>query len=94
MSRLYVRRSHVLTHAEARERVSHVAEKLSERFGATCRWEGDDLCVEHLNLKGKVTVRQREIVVDGKLGFALSLFHERVEREVAKFLDDELQRKA
>ncbi|MCZ8133336.1 MAG: polyhydroxyalkanoic acid system family protein [Steroidobacteraceae bacterium] len=91
MSRLYIRRAHALAHAEARTRVSHVAQRLSERFGAECRWEGDDLCVDHSNLKGRVTVRRSEIIVDGKLGFALSLFHERVEREVAKFLDDELK---
>lgn len=91
MSRIYIRRSHALTHAEARERVERLAAKLGERYGADCRWEGDDLQVEHSNLTGCVQVRRAEVVIDGKLGFALSLFHSRAEQEISRLLDEQLQ---
>lgn len=91
MSRLYIRRSHELTHAEARARVDRLAAQLGERYGADCRWEGDELLVEHSNLTGCVTVRRSEVVIDGKLGFALSLFHSRAEQEIARLLDEQLR---
>lgn len=91
MSRLYIRRAHSLTHDEARARVDRLATKLGERYGADCRWNGDDLLVEHSNLTGCVTVRKSEVVIDGKLGFALSLFHSRAENEIARLLDEQLR---
>jgi putative polyhydroxyalkanoate system protein len=91
MSRIHIRRSHELGHAEARARVERLATKLAERFGADCRWEGDDLVVEHSNLTGCVSVRRTEIVVEGRLGFALSFFHSRAEQEISKLLDEQLR---
>lgn len=91
MSRLYIRRSHALTHDEARARMDRLATQLGERYGAACRWDGDDLLVEHTNLTGCVSVRKAEVVIDGRLGFALSLFHSRAEQEIARLLDDQLR---
>lgn len=91
MSRIYIRRPHALGHEEARARVERLAAKLGERYGADCRWEGDDLVVEHSSLTGCVSVRKAEIVVDGKLGFALSLFHSRAEQEIARLLEEQLR---
>lgn len=91
MSRFTIRRAHHLTHKEARARVARVAKRLSEKFGADTRWVGDDLVVEHSGLNGKVSVKKTEIVVEGRLGFALGLFRSRAESEIAKILDKELK---
>jgi putative polyhydroxyalkanoate system protein len=90
MSRLSIRRPHGLKHSEAHRRMSHVADRLAERFGATCTWEGDVLRIEHPNVNGTVRVGRDEIVVDARLGFALALFRGRAEREIAQILDREL----
>ncbi len=92
MSHLALRRPHVLKHAEARRRVTHAAEKLSERFGADCQWEGDVLRITHPNVHGTVHVLHDEIVVDARLGFALALFRGRVEAEITRIIDRELAR--
>jgi putative polyhydroxyalkanoate system protein len=91
MSRLSIRRPHALKHAEAHRRISHVADKLKERFGATCHWEGDLLRIEHPNVHGTVHVGRDEIIVDARLGFALALFRGRAEAEIAQILDRELE---
>jgi putative polyhydroxyalkanoate system protein len=91
MSRIHIVRTHHLTHKEARTRINRVAKKLSERFDADTRWDGDDLVVEHSGLNGKVSVRKTEIVIDAKLGFALGFFHARAREEIEKILDKELK---
>ena len=90
MGRLAIRRPHALSHAEARLRVSRVADRLSERFGAACRWDGDCLLIEHPNVNGSVRVGPEEIAVEATLGFPLALFHGRAEAEIARILDREL----
>jgi putative polyhydroxyalkanoate system protein len=91
MSHVSIRRAHALRHAEARRRVSKVADKLSERFGAACHWQGDVLKIEHPNVNGTVRVGRDEIFVDARLGFALSLFRGRAEREITRILERELE---
>ena len=93
MSRVTIRRKHKLGHGELLERVSHLAERLGEKYGADCRWEGETVRIEHSNVTGTVKVSKTEVVVDAQLGFFLSMFQHRVEEEITKILDEELGRK-
>ena len=93
MSRINIRRRHRLGHAELRSRVSHLAERLSEKYSADCSWDGDVVHIDHSNVTGTVTVNKDEIIIDAKLGFFLGMFSQRVEEEIAKILDEELERK-
>jgi len=93
MSRVTIRRKHKLGHAELLERVSHLADRLGEKYGADIRWEGDTVHIEHSNVTGTVEVSSKEVVIDAKLGFFLSMFQHRVEEEITKILDEELERK-
>jgi putative polyhydroxyalkanoate system protein len=79
-----------LSHADVQARVARVADKLSERFGAACRWEGDVLRIEHASVNGTVAVTDKEVIVDARLGLALSLFRGRAEQEITRILDREL----
>lgn len=93
MSRINIRRRHKLGHAELRDRVSHLAERLGEKYGADCTWDGDVVHIDHSNVTGTVTVSKTEVVIDAKLGFFLSMFGHRVEEEITRILDEELERK-
>lgn len=90
MSRINIRRRHDLGRAELRARVTHLAERLAEKYGADCSWDGDVVHIDHSNVTGSVTVSKSEIVIDAKLGFFLSMFGHRVEEEITKILDEEL----
>ena len=55
MSRITVRRKHKLGHVELRDRVSHLAERLGEKYGADCTWDGDTVHIDHSNVTGDGT---------------------------------------
>jgi len=94
MSHITIRRRHKLGHAALRKRVSHLAERLGEKYGADCRWDGDTVRIEHSNVTGTVEVSDSEVVIDARLGFFLSMFQHRVEEEIGRILDEELGRDA
>jgi len=93
MRNITIRRKHKLGHAALRERADHLAQRLGEKYGADCTWDGDVVHIDHSNVTGTVHISKNEIVIDARLGFFLSMFGERVEHEIAKILDEELERK-
>lgn len=93
MSHITIRRKHKLGHAELRDRVSHLADRLGEKYSADCHWEGDVVHIDHSNVTGTVHVTTDEVVIEARLGFFLSMFGDRVEQEITRILDDELTRK-
>lgn len=93
MSQITIRRRHKLGHADLRERVSHLAERLGEKYGADCTWDGDVVHIDHSNVTGTVKVSKEEVVIDARLGFFLSMFQHRVEEEITRIMDEELERK-
>jgi len=94
MSKITIRRKHKLGHAELRNRVSHLAGRLGEKYGADCSWDGDTVHIEHSNVTGTVEVSKTEVVINAKLGFFLSMFQHRVEEEIGRIMDEELGRMA
>ena len=90
MSTISIRRSHELAQDAARERVSHVADRLAERFGARCHWQGDVLKIEHDSVNGHIALAPGEIVVEAKLGLGLRFFRTAIEGEITRLLDREL----
>lgn len=89
MSRIHIRREHDLTRAAAREKVDHVADVLVKRFDARCEWKGDKLAVSHAQVNGSITLGERDVVVDAKLGFMLAMFKGRIDEELVRVLDRE-----
>jgi len=90
MSTITIRRAHGLAPEEARRRVERLATKIHERFGADCRWDGDQLRIEHGSVNGCVRLTPGEIVVEATLGLGLGLFRRRAEDEIGRILDKEL----
>jgi putative polyhydroxyalkanoate system protein len=66
-----------------------MAAALAKRFDAECNWKGDVLSIEHSNVKGRVVVGKKEIVVEATLGFLLAMFRDRVDAELVQILDAE-----
>lgn len=93
MSWINIRRPHKLKGAALKKRVEHLAGTLCEKYGADWRWEGERLLIEHSNVTGSVTCDAKEIVIDAKLGFILSMFRDRVDAEIERILDEELSAK-
>jgi len=90
MSRVTIRHTHALSPKAARERLTRIAERLAETYDADWEWRGDEIAVEHSSVTGRVRVAGKEIIIDARLGFLLSMFRDQVEREVTRILDEEL----
>ena len=89
MSRIHIRRMHDLTRTAARQKVDHVAEVLAKRFDARCEWKGDMLAVSHPQVTGSITLGERDVVVEAKLGFLLAMMRDRIDEELVRVLDRE-----
>jgi len=89
VSRIYVRREHELTPAAARQKVERVAELLTKRFDADCRWKGDVLSITHPSVNGSIVVGKDDIIIEAKLGFMLAMFRDRIDEELVRILDKE-----
>jgi putative polyhydroxyalkanoate system protein len=94
MSHITIRRPHKLKGDALRKRVEHLADTLCAKYGADWRWSGDQLLIEHSNVNGAVTCDAKEIVIEAKLGFFLSMFRDRIDAEIERVLDEELGGKA
>jgi putative polyhydroxyalkanoate system protein len=90
VSQISIRRAHKLAPEAARERVEHLAAKLTERFGARCRWEGDRLSIERDGVHGHVALPPGEIVIEARLGLAMGLLRGTIESEITRLLDREI----
>ena len=90
MSALYIRRTHALPLKQARALVESVAAKLSEQFDLDYTWEAGALRFRRDGVEGALTVARREIRIEARLGFLLSLLQPRIEREILAQLDEVL----
>lgn len=90
MAELHVKRSHALTHEQAKQSVQAVADKLKDDLGARYRWAGDSLRFECPGAEGKIDVSPDEVAVSVKLSWMLSAARGRIERSIESYLDQYL----
>jgi len=57
MSNIDIRHAHSMDPASARRAVQEIADKLSQRFGVTCDWDGDVLIFARSGIEGFIDVR-------------------------------------
>jgi len=88
MSHIDIRHSHSLPPDQARRAVQEVADKLSSRFGAESRWEGDTLHFSRGGIDGHIELAPRQLHVYAKLGFLLSAMKSPIESEIRRVLDE------
>lgn len=90
MTRVVRDRPHALPLDEARRRVERIAAVLAERFGATCRWEDDELRVSHPSVNGTLRVSAERVWLTAELRFPVSLARSQVEAEIDRLFAREL----
>ncbi|MFP7721373.1 polyhydroxyalkanoic acid system family protein [Lysobacter sp. A3-1-A15] len=88
MSSIDIRHAHSLTPARARVAVQEVADKLAERFGVTCAWQGDILTFSRSGVDGRIALAPQELHVTAQLGFLLSAMKGPIESEIHRVLGE------
>ncbi|MEZ5455177.1 MAG: polyhydroxyalkanoic acid system family protein [Lysobacteraceae bacterium] len=89
MANIFIERKHPLSIKDARAAVSHVAEKLSERFDIEWEWSGNTLDFHRSGVSGHIKVSKGLLVVSVELGFLMGAFRGSIEREIEQTLDRE-----
>lgn len=77
---------HALTLEQARAAVQRVADKLVERFGVDCRWDGDALDFQREGVDGRIALGAGDVRVTARLGFLLSAMQGPIEAEIRRVL--------
>ncbi len=88
MPSIDIRHPHSLPHAKARTAVQEVADKLGDRFGVKCHWEGDVMLFTRSGVDGKIALQQEVLHVTAELGFLLGAMKGSIESEIRRVLDE------
>lgn len=88
MPSIDIRHAHSMPHARARKAVQEVANKLAERFGVECDWDGDTLNFARSGVDGKIDLLPQSLRVTANLGFLMSAFKGPIEAEIKRVLDE------
>jgi putative polyhydroxyalkanoate system protein len=85
-----VQKAHCLGKDEARKRVADVAESLSNKYGVSSSWDGDELKIDGSGVSGCITVAEQSVNAEVKLGFALSMMESTIRTSLEEALDKHL----
>lgn len=87
MSQIDINHAHTMAPERAREAVQELADKLTERFGVTCHWEGDILHFDRSGIEGRIAVLPSQLRVTAELGFLFAAMKGPIESELRRVLD-------
>ena len=90
MAGIDIHHAHKLPMPRARQAVQEVADKLVDRFGVECRWEGDVLHFRRTGVDGSIGLLPDAVRVQARLGFLLAAMQEPIEAEIRRVLDTHL----
>lgn len=90
MAKIEIERQHSLGKQAARESVDGLAQKLSERQGLACRWDGDVMLMERSGVDGRIEVGEDRVRVEVTLGLLLAPMSGLLKQEIEKALDKRL----
>ncbi|MET0265731.1 MAG: polyhydroxyalkanoic acid system family protein [Duganella sp.] len=83
MADINIVQEHHLAPEQARAAAQQVADKLSEQFELTSRWDGDVLRFERSGVNGTLTLDASQARLQIALGFPISAFAAQIEDKVA-----------
>lgn len=90
MSSIDIRFDHSKTPEQARQAIEQAAAKLTERFGANTRWNGERLDFSGSGVDGAIELLPQQVHVTATLGFLLSAMKGMVEGEIRRVLAEKL----
>jgi putative polyhydroxyalkanoate system protein len=88
MSGIDIHHAHSLPADKARDAVQQVADKLSDRFGAECTWQGDTLHFKRAGIDGHIVLLPNALHLSAKLGFLMSAMQGPIEAEIRRVLEE------
>lgn len=87
MASIDITHPHSMAPAQARMGMQELADKLVERFGVQCDWDGDILNFTRAGIDGHIALLADQIHVTAELGFMLGAFKDAIETEIRRVLE-------
>ena len=87
VANICVKRPHNLNPEQLRELGDKLAEKLTQKLGGQCRWQGDELHYSQSGATALVQFDDTAVTVNVKLGMLMAAFSGMVESEINRVLD-------
>lgn len=88
MSVIKVVREHHLSHEEVKKIAEDVVVSLAEEFGVKYHWEDDTVRFKGAGAKGRMTLLPGSLDLKMELGFLLIPLKSKIERSIARRLDE------
>lgn len=88
MSRIDIHARHKMSREAAQEAADELAQDLAEKFDIDYGWDEDTIHFERSGVDGSIRVSGKEIHIVAELGFLLSMFKDRFETEIRRYLTE------
>jgi putative polyhydroxyalkanoate system protein len=79
---------HKMSREQAQEAADQLAQDLAEKFDIEYGWDDDTIFFERTGVSGSIKVDGKQIHILAELGFLLSMFKERFETEIRRYLKE------
>ena len=87
MAKIHIKRSHNLSHDEARARVEEIAKDLKDKLDADYTWDGDSLRFKRSGASGSIDVGDDVIELNVTLGMLFTPLKGKIEDTVRQHMD-------
>ena len=88
MSDIIIRRQHGKSLAEARAAAEHMAGELGEEFDLDYAWDGDRMRFKRPGVAGELSLNEREVALNIRLGLLLFAVRPAIERAIHRYFDE------
>jgi len=81
---------HQMDHEDAQQAADDLACDLAEKFDIDYGWDEDVIYFERVGVHGSISVGERDIHINAKLGFMLMMLKGTIEDEIKQYLQNHL----
>lgn len=88
MTQIAISRRHGKTLSDARTAAEHMAAELREEFDLAYQWNGNTMQFKRPGVSGQLSVDDRQVSLDIRLGFLLFAIKPIIEREIHRYFEE------
>lgn len=88
MPGINIHASHTMSREDAQDAADQLARDLANKFNIEYGWDEDTIHFERMGVNGTIKVDGKQIHILAELGFMLSLFKDKLENEIRRYLRD------
>ena len=86
MSAIDIHARHKMNREDAQDAADQLAQDLADKFDIDYGWDEDTIHFERTGVNGSIKVDGKQIHIVAELGFMLSMFKDRFENEIRRYL--------